>query len=87
MTQKYLQSDDNRDDADMEKLQRDLESMQKWPRTWQIRFNADKCKVMHTGRGNPKHKYNMLRDDHPITLESTECEKDLGECIDNELTF
>ena len=39
------------------------------------------------GRGNPKHKYNMLRDDYPITLEATECEKDLGVYMDNELKF
>ena len=76
-----------KNDEDREKLQRDLESMQEWSRTWQIRFNADKCKVMHMGRGNPKHKYNMLRDDHLITLDSTECEKDLGVYIDNELKF
>ena len=42
---------------------------------------------MHMGRGNPKHKYNMLRDDHLVTLESSECEKDLGVYIDNELKF
>ena len=39
------------------------------------------------GRGNSKHEYNMSRDDHRVTLESTECEKDLGVYIEKELNF
>ena len=28
--------------------QRDFDSMQSWAKTWQMTFNYDKCKVMHT---------------------------------------
>ncbi len=76
-----------KNDEDREKLQSDLESLQEWSRTWQIRFNADKCKVMHMGRGNSKYEYQMSKDDNPVTLASTDCEKDLGVYIDNELKF
>jgi len=30
-------------------LQADLDSLQSWSDTWQLKFNADKCKVMHIG--------------------------------------
>ena len=29
------------------KLQRDLDSLQNWSDKWLLRFNPDKCKVMH----------------------------------------
>ena len=29
--------------------QEDLDSLSMWSSIWQLKFNADKCKVMHTG--------------------------------------
>ena len=40
-------------------LQRDLDRLVNWSEVWQMRFNIDKCKVMHLGRGNPGGSYVM----------------------------
>ena len=42
---------------------------------------------MHSGRGNPKHEYNMLREDQQEKIQSTDCQKDLGVYIDNKMKF
>ena len=41
--------------GDDEKLQIDLSKLEEWSRSWQLRFNASKCTVMHYGRQNPCH--------------------------------
>ena len=46
-----------------------------------MKFNVDKCKVMHVGYNNPKHKYSMLG---KTLMEVTE-EKDLGVVISDNL--
>ena len=46
---------------DYDILQRDLISLQKWSKDWQMQFNVDKCKVMHTGKHNPHLKYSMAK--------------------------
>ena len=30
-------------------LQKDLDSLSTWSAEWQLKFNPDKCKVMHIG--------------------------------------
>ena len=69
------------DDVDHELLQEDLQALQNWAETWQLKFNAKKCKVLHLGRQNPHHKYRM--DD--VELQPTTEEKDLGVVIDDQL--
>ena len=68
-------------------LQADLNRLQEWANTWQLRFNASKCQSMHLGRGNTKHDYTMNPGSNLQTLEETICEKDLGVYIDNVLKF
>jgi hypothetical protein len=55
-------------------LQEDLNKLLDWSNKWSIKFNEDKCKVMHIGKTNPQLDYKM--NDH--ILEKTEIERDLG---------
>ena len=65
------------------KLQKDLQTLEKWSTKWQLPFNATKCKVMHFGTSNPKHSY--IINNH--ILEKSKKEKDLGVTIDTDLKF
>ena len=65
------------------KLQVDLTGLENWSKRWQLPFNAQKCKVMHFGKDNPRHSYSM----NGHTLEETDQEKDLGVIIDENLKF
>jgi hypothetical protein len=38
-------------------IQKDIDSMQGWAKTWQMSFNYDKCKVMHFGKKNKEQTY------------------------------
>ena len=73
--------------ADCEELQKDLCGLQEWSKEWLLRFNVTKCKRMHLGRTNGKEAYHMSQRDEETALFETECEKDLGVYVDNELKF
>ena len=49
-----------------------------------LRFNADKCKVLHIGRDNEHYEYYMDRD---TKIGVTTNERDLGVQIDPDLKF
>ena len=68
-------------------LQDDLDKLQIWSNVWQLKFNAEKCKVMHYGKNKEQNKYKMNSHDKSITLETVQLEKDLGVNFDNELKF
>ena len=70
-------------DQDRQILQEDIDKLYKWAQTWQLRFNASKCKVMHKGYNNKKSEYIMEN----ISLEKVTDEKDLGVIVDAELKF
>ena len=41
----------NKQDAD--RLQEDINSMVRWSDKWGLKFNPDKCKILHLGNRNP----------------------------------
>ena len=45
--------------TDTAEVQEDLYSMSEWSETWELRFNAKKCKSMHIGKSNPRTVYFM----------------------------
>ena len=69
------------DAQDCDMLQKDLVSLQRWSEDWQMQFNAEKCKVMHIGKHNPRFKYTMAN----TQLETVDEEKDLGVLISEDL--
>jgi len=38
---------------DNQKLQDDLRTLNDWSNKWLLKFNPDKCKVMHVGQNHP----------------------------------
>ena len=68
-------------------VQEDLDQLQEWSDKWQLRFNADKCKVMHLGKQTAPTDYTMTSAGKTVTLKQTNIEKDLGVNVDSELSF
>ena len=68
-------------DAAVKQLQEDLRKVGEWSKKWQMRFNLDKCKIMHIGHKNKNEKYELLGKE----IESVQQEKDLGVVITNDL--
>ena len=48
-----------------------------------MKFSKAKCKVLHMGWGNPKHKYRLVRE----WTESNTVEKDFGVLVDKKLNM
>ena len=75
-----------RNPSDTQALQDDLTKLVKWSDKWLLKFNADKCTVMHCGHSNPKKVYLMKQEGEQIhELAETKIEKDLGVHVTNTL--
>ena len=68
------------DDQDV--FQSDLDQLVKWSETWQMKFNFEKCKVMHVGRAIRETVYKMGGQE----LNQIETEKDLGVMVNSKLS-
>lgn len=73
---------------DRVELQKDIDNLSKWSDNWQLKFNTNKCSVMHLGHNNVRTVYHMNDNDgvHRDLKESV-IEKDLGVHVDNKLSF
>ena len=70
-------------EQDRSELQEDLDNLQSWTSTWKMKFNSDKCKVLHLGNQNPRYEYRVC----DICLEAVREEKDMGVIVDDKLKF
>jgi len=66
----------------MDAIQKVLERPERWSPANFMKFNKAKCKVLHMGWDNPKHKYRLGGE----WVESS-TEEDLGVLVDEELSM
>ncbi|CAM5140517.1 unnamed protein product [Natator depressus] len=70
-------------EKDRDVLQEDLDDPVNWSNSNRMKFNSEKCKVMHLGINNKNFSYKL----GTHQLEITEEEKDLGVLVDHRMTM
>ncbi len=72
---------------DRQILQEDIDKLWEWSEKWQLPFNADKCKIIHYGKNNPRYEYKIGPQGSQSSLAVDTTEKDLGVKFDEDLKF
>ncbi|CAM5155546.1 unnamed protein product [Natator depressus] len=70
-------------EKDQDIIQEDLDDLVNWSNSNRMKFNSEKCKVMHLGINNKNFSYKLGMHQ----LEVTEEEKDLGVLVDHRMTM
>ncbi|CAM5130663.1 unnamed protein product [Natator depressus] len=70
-------------EKDQEIIQEDLDDLVNWSNSNRMKFNSEKCEVMHLGINNKNFSYKLWTHQ----LEVTEEEKDLGVLVDHRMTM
>ncbi|CAM4568387.1 unnamed protein product [Lepidochelys kempii] len=70
-------------EKDRDIIQEDLDDLVNWSNSNRVKFNSEKCKVMHLGINNKHFSYKL----GTHQLEVTEEEKDLGVLVDHRMTM
>ena len=60
-------------EEDRNKLQSTIDQMVKWTDKWMIKFNGDKCNILHLGKNNSKNQYLIKEGDEVTVLKETKC--------------
>ena len=70
-------------------IQKDIDFMQNWAKTWQMPFNYSKCKVMHFGKKTGNFKYTMALENREKLheIEKRLVERVLGLIVSSDLKW
>ena len=71
--------------VDAESLQKDLDSLSTWSARWQLKFNPEKCKLMHIGHKQDT-KYTIRQDNINRNIQEVSEERDLSRCTNDMYT-
>ena len=68
-------------------LQLDINRADEWAQKWKMKFNVNKCKVLHFNKENNHYDYYMVDQHTMCKMTATPQEKDIGVIFDNNLQF
>lgn len=69
------------DEEDRKSLQKDIDKLGEWATTWQMKFNTNKCEVIHFGKKNDRASYFLNEEE----LRCNATQRDLGVLVHESL--